>query len=155
MDRRLAAILAADVVGFSALVGRDEEGAVRTLKGHLAAVAPVIGLNGGRIVKSTGDGFLAEFASVVAAVSCATTLQRQLAERNASQPVDRRMDFRMSVHVGDVVIDGDGILGDGVDIAARLQTVAAPGGVVVSARVHEDGLVFPSCPIRTGGTWAA
>ena len=138
MDRRLAAILAADVAGFSALVGRDEEGAVRTLKGHLAAVEPVIGLNGGRVVKSTGDGFLAEFSSVVAAVSCAATIQRQLADRNASQPADRRMNFRMGVHVGDVVIDGDDILGDGVNIAARLQTVAAPGGVVVSARVHED-----------------
>lgn len=138
MDRRLAAILAADVVGFSALVGCDEAGTVRTMKGHLAALEPIVGLNGGRIVTSTGDGFLAEFPSVVAAVTCSATMQRQMTERNAAQPADRRMEFRIGVHVGDVVIDGDDILGDGVNIAARLQTVAAPGGVVISSRVHED-----------------
>ena len=121
MDRRLAAILAADVAGFSALLGRDEEGAVRALKGHLAALEPMIGLNGGRLVKSTGDGFLAEFGSVVAAVSCAVSMQRQLAERNAVQPERLQMAFRMGVHTGDVVIDGDDILGDGVNIAARLR----------------------------------
>ena len=84
MDRRLAAILAADVVGFSALVGADEEGTLRALKGHLSALEPVIGINGGRVVKSTGDGFLAEFPSVVNAVACAETMQRQMAERNAA-----------------------------------------------------------------------
>ena len=104
MDRRLAAILAADIFAFSAFVGRDEEGAVRTLKGHLGALEPAIGLNGGRIVKSTGDGFLAEFPSVVAAVSCAASMQRQMAERNAAQPAERRMEFRMGVHV---VIDAE------------------------------------------------
>jgi adenylate cyclase len=138
MDRRLAAILAADVAEFSAFVGRDEDGAVRTLKGHLAALEPIIVLNGGRIVKSTGDGFLAEFPSVVFAISCAVAMQRQLAERNAAQPPGLRMAFRMGVHVGDVVIDGDDVLGDGVNIAARLQGVAPPGGIVVSRRVHED-----------------
>jgi adenylate cyclase len=138
MDRRLAAILAADVAGFSALVGRDEEGAVRALKAHLAALEPVIGLNGGRVVKSTGDGFLAEFPSIVNAVSCAASMQRQMAERNAAQPDGARMEFRMGVHVGDVVVDGEDILGDGVNIAARLQEVAEPGGVAVSARVHDD-----------------
>jgi hypothetical protein len=138
MDRRLAAILAADVAGFSAIVGRDEDGALRALKGHLAALEPMVGLSGGRIVKFTGDGFLAEFPSVVSAVSCAATMQRQLAERNAAQPEALRMAFRMGVHVGDVVIDGDDILGDGVNVAARLQEVAEPGGVAVSARVHED-----------------
>jgi adenylate cyclase len=86
MDRRLAAILAADVVGFSATVGRDEDGGLRALKGHFAALGPMIGLSGGRIAKFTGDGFLAEFPSVVAAVSCAVTMQRQMAERNAAQP---------------------------------------------------------------------
>ncbi len=138
MDRRLAAILAADVVGFSALLGRDEAGAVRALKGHLAAIEPMIGLNGGRLVKSTGDGFLAEFSSVVAAVSCAVAMQRQLAERNAAQPEGLQMAFRMGIHTGDVVVDGDDILGDGVNIAARLQGVAQPGGIVVSGRVHDD-----------------
>jgi len=138
MERRLAAILAADVVGFSALVGADEEGTLRALKGHLSALEPVIGLNGGRVVKSTGDGFLAEFTSVVAAVACAETMQRQMAERNAAVPDSPRMDFRMGVHVGDIVADGDDILGDGVNIAARLEGIAPAGGVVVSGRVHED-----------------
>jgi adenylate cyclase len=138
LDRRLAAILAADVVGFSALLGRDEAGALRALKGHLAALEPMIGLNGGRLVKSTGDGFLAEFGSVVAAVSCAVSMQRLLAERNAAQPEALQMAFRMGLHTGDVVVDGDDILGDGVNIAARLQGVAQPGGIVVSGRVHDD-----------------
>jgi len=138
MDRRLAAILAADVVGFSALVGSDEEGTLRALKGHLSVLEPVIGINGGRVVKSTGDGFLAEFPSVVDAVACAETMQRQLAERNAAVPDGPRMDFRMGVHVGDIVADGDDILGDGVNIAARLESIAPPGGVVISGRVHED-----------------
>jgi adenylate cyclase len=138
LDRRLAAILAADVVGFSALLGRDEAGALRALKGHLAAIEPMIGLNGGRLVKSTGDGFLAEFSSVVAAVACAVAMQRQLAERNAAQPEGLQMAFRMGLHSGDVVIDGDDILGDGVNIAARLQQVAQPGGIVVSGRVQDD-----------------
>jgi len=138
MKRRLAAILAADVVGFSALVGADEEGTLRALKGHLSALEPVIGLNGGRVVKSTGDGFLAEFTSVVDAVACAETMQRQMAERNAAVPDSPRMDFRMGVHVGDIVADGDDILGDGVNIAARLEGIAPAGGVVVSGRVHED-----------------
>ena len=138
MDRRLAAILAADVAEFSAFVGRDEDGAVRTLKGHLAALEPIIVLNAGRTVKSTGDGFLAEFPSVVFAVSCAVAMQRQIAERNAAQPPELRMAFRMGVHVGDVVIDGDDLLGDGINIAARLQGMAEPGGIVVSHRVHED-----------------
>jgi adenylate cyclase len=111
MERRLAAILAADVAGFSALVGRDEEGAVRALKAHFAALEPAIGLNGGRVVRSTSDGFLAEFPSIVNAVSCAASMQRQMAERNAAQPDGARMEFRMGVHVGDVVIDGEDILG--------------------------------------------
>ena len=138
MDRRLAAILAADVAGYSTLVGRDEEGTVRTLKGHLDALDPVVGLNGGRIVKTTGDGFLAEFSSVVSAVACAVSMQRRMAERNAQQPAEMRMDFRIGVHASDVVIDGDDILGDGVNIAARLQTVAVPGSVVISGRVYDD-----------------
>lgn len=138
MDRRLAAILAADVAGYGSLVGRDEEGTVRTLKGHLDALEPVIGLNGGRIVKSMGDGFLAEFPSVVFAVSCAVAMQRQMAGRNEAQDPGLRMAFRMGIHVGDVVVDGDDLLGDGVNVAARLQGIAPPGGIVCSRRVHED-----------------
>ncbi len=138
MERRLAAILAADVAGFSALAGRDEGHAIRALKGHLSALDPVVGQHGGRIVKSTGDGFLAEFASVVDAVACTALMQRQMAERNRDEPDDRRLDFRMGVHVGDIVIDDGDILGDGVNIAARLEQLAPPGGVAVSGRVYED-----------------
>lgn len=138
MARRLAAILAADVVGYSALVGADEEGTLRALKGHLSALEPIIGLNGGRLFKNTGDGFLAEFASVVDAVACAETMQNLLAERSFARGKSPEILFRMAVHVGDVVADGEDILGDGVNIAARLEGIAEPGGVVVSGRVHED-----------------
>jgi class 3 adenylate cyclase len=138
VQRRLAAILAADIAGYSALIGIDEAGTVRALKGHMTALEPIIGLNGGRIVKSTGDGFLAEFTSVVDAVSSAAAMQRQMAKRNQDQPKDRQLVFRMGVHVGDIIVDGDDILGDGVNIAARLEGVAVPGGVAVSGRVYED-----------------
>ena len=138
MQRRLAAILAADVVGYSALVGRDDETTIRTLKAHIGVMEPMIGLHAGRVFKTTGDGFLAEFGSVVDAVSCAQAMQRQMAERNADQSDDLRLDFRMGVHTGDIIVDGDDILGDGVNIAARLEGLAKPGGVAVSARVHDD-----------------
>ncbi len=137
MERRLAAILAADVAGYSALVGRDEEGTLRAYKGHLSALEPIIGLNGGRIVKSTGDGFLAEFAAVLDAVSCAAAMQRCMAERNDSQPEDRRLRYRIGVHVGDIIDDDGDILGDGVNIAARLEGVAPPSGVAVSEPVYD------------------
>lgn len=138
MDRRLAAILAADVAGYSALAGADEQGTLRALKGHMSALEPIINLNGGRIVKTMGDGFLAEFRSVVDAAACAETMQKHLAERNAARGDSPELRFRMGVHVGDVVVDGDDILGDGVNIAARLEGIAEPGGVVISGRVHED-----------------
>ncbi|HSF96589.1 MAG TPA: adenylate/guanylate cyclase domain-containing protein [Thermohalobaculum sp.] len=138
MERRLAAILVADIAGYSAAVGRDEAGAIDAYKGHFSALEPIIGLHGGRVVKTMGDGFLAEFASVVDAVSCASVMQERVAERNSDQPDDVRLVFRMGVHVGDVIVDGDDILGDGVNIAARLQEFSEPGGVAVSGRVHED-----------------
>jgi adenylate cyclase len=138
MDRRLAAILAADVAGYSALTGVDEEGTLRALKGHMSALEPIIGINGGRMVKTMGDGFLAEFASVVDAVACAETMQRHMAERNAARGASPELRFRMGVHVSDMVVDGDDILGEGVNIAARLESIAEPGGVVVSGRVRED-----------------
>ena len=138
MKRRLAAILAADAVSFSAFAGRNEEAAIRALKGHVGAMEPVIGLHSGRIVKGTGDGFLAEFGSVVDAVSCANAAQKLMAERNAAQPEASRLDFRIGVHVGDIVIDGEDVLGDGVNVAARLEALAPPGGVAISARVRED-----------------
>ncbi len=139
VQRRLAAVLAADIAGYSALMGVDEAGTVRTFKGHMTALEPIIGLNGGRIVKSTGDGFLVEFSSVVDAVSYAAAMQRRMAERNRDQPKNRQLVFRMGVHVGDIIVDGDDILGDGVNIAARLEGVAVPGGVAVSGRVSLPG----------------
>src|SRR6516225_9480288 len=119
--RRLAA---ADIVGYSRLMGLDEAGTVQALREHRSAADPLIADHGGRIVKTTGDGLLIEFGSVVGAVECALGLQRLAAERNAGTPVDRRMEWRIGVHLGDVLIEGDDILGDGVNIAARLEGIA-------------------------------
>ncbi len=138
MERRLAAILAADIAGYSALVGEDEEGVLRAFKGHFNALEPHVGMNGGRLFKKTGDGFLAEFHSVVDAVACAETMQRHMAERNAAHGDGPELQFRMSIHVGEVFDDEGDILGDGVNIAARLESVAPVGGIVVSERVYDD-----------------
>ena len=121
--RRLAAMLAADIVGYSRLMGADEAGTVRALREHRAAVDPLISQHGGRIFKTTGDGLLIEFGSVVGAVECALALQHLAAERNAAVAGDRRMEWRIGVHLGDVLIEGDDILGDGVNIAARLEGI--------------------------------
>ena len=138
MQRRMSAILAADAVSFSAMVGRDEMLAIRTLKGHVEAASLALAQHQGRIFKHTGDGFLAEFASVVDAVSCADAFQKLMADRNRDQPEDLRLLFRVGVHAGDVVVDGDDLLGDGVNVASRLEGIAPPGGVAASARVYED-----------------
>ena len=139
LERRLSAILAADVAGYSRLMSLDEEGTHVRLTGHLQAlVEPRIAEHHGRIVKSAGDGLLAEFGSVVEAVRAAVDIQRGMGERNAGQPEDRRIDFRIGINVGDVIIEKDDILGDGVNIAARLEALAHPGGICVSARVQED-----------------
>ena len=138
MERRLAAILVADVAGYSAMAGRDEEGAIAAFKGCLEALAPIIGMHGGRVVKTMGDGLLVEYTSVVDAVVSAQAMQCRIAVRNRELPEDQAMRFRIGVHVGDIVVDGDDILGDGVNIASRLEGQAEPGGVVVSGRVHED-----------------
>ena len=138
IERKLAAILAADVSGYSALVGQNEEKTVRAFSAHLSALGPIIGAHTGRMFKTMGDGFLVEFGSIVDAVSCAVAMQRQIQARNASEPVEQRLVFRMGVHAGDVIVEGDDILGDGVNIASRLQELAEPGGVSVSARVFED-----------------
>jgi class 3 adenylate cyclase len=130
--RRLAAILAADVVGYSRLMGADEAGTAKALREHRAAAAPLIAEHGGRIVKTTGDGALIEFGSVVGAVQCAIALQKLMTDRNAGVPDDRRMDMRIGVHLGDVLIEADDILGDGVNIAARLESIAEPGGICIS-----------------------
>jgi len=134
--RRLAAILAADVVGYSRLMGADEEGTHERLKAHLRElVDPKIREHHGRIVKTTGDGVLAEFASVVDAVRCAGEIQRAMADRDLDLAEERRLRFRIGVNLGDVIVDGGDIYGDGVNIAARLEGLAAPGGICVSATV--------------------
>jgi len=138
IKRKLAAILAADVVGYSALIGANEEATIRSFNAHLSALGPIIGAHSGRLFKTMGDGFLVEFGSVVDAVSCAVAMQRRIIERNAGEPQARRLVFRMGVHVGDVIVDSDDILGDGVNVAARLEGIAKPGGVAVSARVFDD-----------------
>ena len=139
MERRLAAILAADVAGYSHLMGIDEEGTHKDLKAHChELVEPKIRQHRGRIIKNTGDGFLAEFTSVLDAVRCATEIQQGMTERNAKTPDDRRIDFRVGVHQGDIITDSGDIFGDGVNVAARLEGIADPGGICVSGRVQED-----------------
>jgi adenylate cyclase len=140
--RRLAAILAADVAGYSRLIGSDEQGTLGRLKAIRADVIdPAIAAHHGRIVKTTGDGVLAEFASTVDALRCAGEMQTQMAERNLALAPDTRTEFRIGIHQGDIVVEEDGdIFGDGVNIAARLEAVSEPGGVCVSARVQEDAI---------------
>jgi TolB-like protein len=139
VERRLAAILAADVAGYSRLIEADEEGTLGRLKALRAEITdPKIAGHRGRIVKTTGDGLLVEFASVVDAVRCAADLQAGLAERNAAFAAERRIDFRIGIHQGDIVVEDRDIFGDGVNIAARLEGLAEPGGICVSARVRED-----------------
>src|SRR5215475_10844298 len=130
--RRLAAILAADVAGYSRLMGLDEAGTAQALREHRGAADPLVAEHGGRIVKTTGDGVLIEFGSVVGAVECALALQQLATERNASVRSDRRMEWRIGIHLGDVLVEGDDILGDGVNIAARLEGIAEPGGICIS-----------------------
>ena len=139
VERRLAAILAADVAGFSRLIECDEEGTLGRLRMLRAEVIdPQIAGHRGRIVKTTGDGLLAEFASVVDALRCAAEMQGVLAESNAQFPPDRRIEFRIGINVGDIVVEDGDIFGDGVNVAARLEGLAEPGGICVSARVQED-----------------
>jgi class 3 adenylate cyclase len=139
VERKLAAILAADVVGYSRLMGLDEEGTLERLKEHRRALFdPKITEHRGRIVKTTGDGLLVEFASVVDAVRCAVDVQRGMAERNTESLADQRIDFRIGINVGDIIIDGDDIYGDGVNVAARLEALAEPGGIYVSRVVRDQ-----------------
>jgi adenylate cyclase len=137
--RRLAAVLAADVAGYSRLVGADEEGTLSRLKALRAKVIdPKIAEHRGRIVKTTGDGLLVEFASVVDTLRCAVEIQATVAESNAPLPADKRIQFRIGINVGDIVVEEDDIFGDGVNVAARLEGMAEPGGICVSERVQED-----------------
>src|ERR1035437_5705822 len=139
VDRRLAAIFAGDVAGYSRLMGADEEGTLRQLKGHRKElVDPKITEHRGRIVKTTGDGMLVEFVSVVDAVRCAVDVQRGMVERNVGVKADNSIQFRIGINVGDIMIDGDDIFGDGVNVAARLEALAEPGGIMVSGVVHDQ-----------------
>jgi adenylate cyclase len=139
MERKLAAILAADVVGYSALMERDEEGTfARLTAGRKELFEPEIEKRHGRVFKLMGDGLLAEFSSVVDAVECAVSLQRGLAERNASRPEDQRIQVRIGINLGEVIVEGDDRYGEGVNVAARLQQLADPGGICVSGKVAQE-----------------
>src|SRR3954468_6296792 len=139
VDRRLAAIFAGDIAGYSRLMGADEEGTLRQLKAHRKElVDPKIAEHRGRIVKTTGDGMLVEFVSVVDAVRCAVDIQRGMTERNTDVPTDRRIEFRIGINVGDIISDDNDIYGDGVNVAARLEALAKPGGICVSRNVHDQ-----------------
>src|SRR5437879_3298243 len=137
--RRLAAILAADVAGYSRLMGADEEGTLAALKELRRELAdPKIKEHRGRIVKTTGDGLLVEFASVLDAVRCAVEVQREMVERNAAVPERRRIQFRIGINLGDIIKDGRDIYGDGVNVAARLEALAEPGGICVNRVVRDQ-----------------
>jgi adenylate cyclase len=137
--RRLAAILAADVAGYSRLIGADESGTLQCLRAiREELVDPTIGAHNGRLVKTTGDGLLVEFSSVVDALHGASEIQAGMAERNAAVAQGERIEFRMGINVGDIVVEDGDIFGHGVNVAARLEGLAEPGGICVSARVQED-----------------
>ncbi len=137
-SRRLAAILAADVAGYSRLMGADEEGTLAALKGHRKElVDPLIAQHQGRIVKTTGDGLLIEFASIVDAVRCAVVVQQGMKDRNANLDENQRIRFRIGINVGDVIVEDGDIFGDGVNVAARLEALAEPDEICVSATVRE------------------
>jgi TolB-like protein/class 3 adenylate cyclase/predicted Zn-dependent protease len=139
VQRRLAAILAADVAGYSRLTGVDEEGTIARLRAlRRELIDPTIASHRGRIVKTTGDGFLIEFSSVVDAVRYGIELQRGMSTRNSDVPADRRIEFRIGIHLGDVVVEGDDLLGDGVNVAARLEGIAAPGGICISEDAYRQ-----------------
>jgi class 3 adenylate cyclase len=138
-ERRLAAILAADVAGYSRLMGDDEVGTLRVLNTHRKElIDPNIANHHGRIVKTTGDGMLVEFASIVDAVACAVSIQRGMIDRNQTVAEDKRIVFRIGINVGDIIIEGDDIFGDGVNVAARLEALCEPGGLCISRGANEQ-----------------
>jgi adenylate cyclase len=137
LERKLTAILCADVFGYSRLMGEDEEATLSTLSSHRKLIDSLIEQHHGRFVNSAGDSVLAEFASVVNAVQCAVEIQATLKDENASLSPERRMEFRIGVNLGDVMVDGEQIYGDGVNVAARLESLADPGGICISGTVHE------------------
>jgi adenylate cyclase len=139
VDRRLAAIMAVDVVGYSRLIGTDEAGTLARVKAHRIELAePLIAEHHGRVVKLTGDGALVEFASAVDAVECAVAIQSGMAEREATEPEERRIRFRIGINIGDIVLEDGDIFGDGVNVAARLQGLAPPGGIGTARNVYDQ-----------------
>src|SRR3954454_23114957 len=151
MERRLAAIVCADVAGYSRMMGADEAGTHATFKAHRTAIYPIILNHGGRLVKNTGDGFLLEFPSIVGAIEAAVAMQMMMAERNHHLPADRMMQFRMGIHMGDVMADEDEVFGDDVNIAVRLESVAAAGGVAVSGKAYGEAGKRLSVPFVDAG----
>jgi class 3 adenylate cyclase len=150
--RRLAAIVAADIAGYSRLIGSNEAstlGRLRAIRAEL--IDPAIATHHGRLVKTTGDGLLVEFGSVIDGLRCATEIQAGMAERNATAQQDERIEFRMGLNVGDIVVEDGDIFGDGVNVAARLESLAEPGGICVSARVREDAAGKLDIPFRDIG----
>jgi adenylate cyclase len=152
MERRLAAIVCADVAGYSRMMGADEEGTHAAFKAHRCAIYPILLNHGGRVVKNTGDGFLLTFPSIVGAIESAVAMQTLMAERNVHLPTDRVMRFRLGVHMGDVIVDDDEVFGDDVNIAVRLEAVAAPGGVAVSAKAYDEAGKHLSVSLVDGGS---
>lgn len=138
IERKLTTLFSADVVGYGRLMGQDERGTLATLRTYREVMADLIASYHGRVVNTAGDSLLAEFASVVAAVECAVQVQRQVAERNAGVPSDRQMWFRIGVNLGDVMVDGTDLHGDSVNVAARLQALADPGGILISGPVFDQ-----------------
>ena len=152
MERRLAAIVCADVAGYSRLMGVDEAGTHAAFKAHRSAMYPIVLNHGGRLVKNTGDGFMLEFPSIVGAIQSAIEMQALMAERNSQLPSDRIMQFRLGVHMGDVMADEDDLFGDDVNIAVRLETVAVPGGVAISAKACGEASKHLSATFVDAGT---
>jgi adenylate cyclase len=152
MQRRLAAIVCADVAGYARMMGADEAGTHAAFKAHRSAIYPIILNHGGRLVKNTGDGFLLEFQSVVGAIESAIAMQTLMLERNTHLPADRVMRFRIGVHMGDVIADEDEVFGDGVNIAVRLEAVAAPGGVAVSDKAYQEAGKHLGAALADGGS---
>jgi adenylate cyclase len=150
-ERRLAAILAADVAGYSRLMGRNEEETARELEAHQAVILPLIAKHGGSIVNIAGDGIVAQFPSAVRAVECAVAIQKIMVERNFDVPADRRMLLRIGVNLGDIIHDGKRIYGDGINVAARLEPLAEPGGICISAPVREAIFGKLGLPLRDIG----
>jgi adenylate cyclase len=138
VKRKLAAILSADMKGYSRLMAADEEGTLRTLNAYRQEMDALVASHDGRIVGTAGDSVLAEFPSAVEAARCAVKIQEELAARNAELPGDRRLQFRIGINLGDVMVEGDDLFGDGVNVAARLQTLAEPGGIYISGGIYDQ-----------------